>query len=62
MIEITRDDLLTPIWEGNTVYRETGMFVTKNDRLPLIYKPDKILKVTSYGDEKEYVEGKDFIL
>ena len=53
---------LFPIWLGNTVYCETGMFVGKDDRLPLLFSPEKILSVTSYGGDVLYEDGKDFIL
>lgn len=53
---------LTPIWEGNTVYCETGMFVGRDDRISLLFKPKSILRVTSYDGLTVYEEGADFIL
>jgi lysophospholipase L1-like esterase len=53
---------LIPLWEGNTVYRETVMFVGANDRAPLLFAPQEILCVTDYGGEIIYVQGEDFVL
>jgi hypothetical protein len=52
--------LLTPTWLGEVCYEETGLFRSEDDDLPLLYKPTKILCVTSYTKETEYEEGVDF--
>ncbi len=54
-----------PVWEGNTVYNETLMFVPnaktgKIDPAPLLYKPDKVLEVRSADLSKLYKEGADY--
>ncbi len=53
--------VLAPLWQGTEVYRESVMFVGKNDRASLLYPPKKILSVTSYGGDITYVEGEDFV-
>ena len=50
-----------PIWQGDTVYNETIMFVGENEA-PLLYDPDRVLAVLSYDLKTEYWEGKDFII
>ena len=51
---------LFPLWRGNSVYRETVMFIGKHDHAPLLYTPTEILSVTSYDGEVVYVEGVDY--
>lgn len=53
---------LIPLWEGDTTHRETVMFIGNKDRAPLLYKPTKILSVTSYTGDTAYEEGVDFLL
>lgn len=53
---------LAPIWSGNTVFCETGMFVGDSDAIPLLFSPEKILLVTSYDGLTAYEEGVDFVL
>lgn len=54
-----RDTYTLPIWEGDTVYNETLMFVGETEA-PLLYYPDKIISVLSYDLKTEYVEGEDY--
>ena len=56
------DTYVLPIWEGNTVFYETAMFMGEMGECKLLYTPIKILGVYDYGLQKEYVEGVDFIL
>ena len=61
------DAYMTPIWQGDTVYNETLMFVPdaktkKIEAAPLLYKPTKILSVRSFDLKTEYVEGFDFVV
>lgn len=54
-----------PVWEGDTVYNETLMFVPdaktgKIEPAPLLYKPDKVLEVRSADLNKVYKEGTDY--
>ena len=51
---------LMPLWSGDRVYRETVMFIGKNDSAPLLYVPTKIERVTSYDGSILYLEGEDF--
>lgn len=53
---------LCPIWEGDTVYCETGMFLGKEDRLPLLFQPTQILYVSSYDGSVTYENGVDFFV
>ncbi|MBE7087784.1 MAG: SGNH/GDSL hydrolase family protein [Clostridiales bacterium] len=53
---------LTPFWQGNTVYYETGMFYLEDGEITLLFTPDKVLSVTDYGLQKTYVLGKDYIV
>ncbi len=56
------EKVLSPLWQGELVYRETVMFVGHGDRAPLLYPPKQILSVSSYGGEITYLEGEDFLL
>ena len=56
------DTYVLPIWEGDTIYYETAMFMGKTGACELLYTPKKILGVYDYGLQKEYVEGVDFVL
>lgn len=55
------DTYTLPLWEGDTIYNETVMFVAENEA-PLLYTPEKILSVLSYDLKTEYIEGEDFIV
>ena len=52
---------LFPLWRGEQVWRETVMFIGKDDRAPLLHTPKEILHVTSYDGDTVYREGKDFV-
>ena len=56
------DTYVLPIWEGDTVFYETAMFLGETGECKLLYAPTKILGVYDYGLQKEYVEGVDFVL
>lgn len=53
---------LLPVWSGETTYNETGMFIGRKDRFALLFKPERILSVTSYDRQRTYREGEDFIV
>ena len=53
---------LSPLWQGQQVYRETVMFIGAADKAPLLYPPTEILSVTDYGGEVIYELGKDLVL
>ena len=62
MLEYCKYDHKTytlPIWEGDTVYNETLMFVGEN-AAPLLYMPEKVISVRSFDLKTEYVEGEDY--
>lgn len=64
MLEYQKYDLHTyihPIWEGNTVYNETLMFVGENEA-PLLYEPEKVISVRSFDLATEYREGEDYVV
>ena len=57
------DNLLVPFWEGEKVFDETIMLVSKNGgqaKARLFYKPEKILSVKSTDLKTEYKEGTDW--
>ena len=58
--EYNRNAWLKPVWNTREVYNETVLFVGENDEAGLLYKPEKVLSVRSYGLDKEYREGKDY--
>lgn len=53
-------NLLLPVWKGDICYEETGLFRSASDEIPTLYKPTKIISVTSYTKETTYEEGVDF--
>ena len=56
------NDLMQPIFAGNTVKNETVMFLEKGDVKTLLYPIDTIVSVTSYDGTVVYEEGKDYEL
>ena len=56
------DEMMQPIFLGNTVKNETIMFIEKGDVRTLLYPIDEIISVTSYDGKKVYKEGKDYEL
>ena len=62
MLEYCKYDHKTytlPLWEGNTVYNETLMFVGETEA-PLLYMPDQVISVRSFDLKTEYVLGEDY--
>lgn len=53
-------EYLKPIWDTDTVYNETFMFLGEEDEAPFLYEPIEILGVKNYCLDKEYIEGKDY--
>ena len=53
-------NLLFPVWKGDICYEETGLFRGVTDELPTLYKPTRIISVTSYTKDVTYEEGVDF--
>ena len=54
------DVYLKNIWEGDTVYHETAMFMTGKDTVKLIYPVDEVISLRSYGLDVTYIKGVDF--
>ncbi len=62
---LTFDEMLTPVWDTDTVYGESLTMVRDADgraAAPLLYPPIKILKVTNAACSEEYEEGRDWLL
>ena len=55
-------EYLTPIWQTEKVVNETFMFVAEEDAAPFLYPPTEILNVSNYTLDKQYIEGKDYII
>ena len=49
-----------PIWEGDTIYYETVLFVGEEDCAPLLFPIKEVVAVYNYGLDIEYVKGKDY--
>ena len=56
------DTYLFPIWKGNIIYHETVLFVGEEDEAPLLFVPTEIIQVTSYGLNRLYHNGEDFVI
>lgn len=54
------DTRMLPVWDGDTVYNESVMFVGVNDRVKLLYDPSEIISVRSKDLKTEYVKGVDY--
>lgn len=48
-----------PVWEGDTVYNESVMFVGEREA-PLLYQPDRVIAVLSSDLKTQYREGEDY--
>ena len=62
MMEYRKYNLETytlPLWEGDTVYNESVMFVDEREA-PLLYYPEKVISVLSCDLKTEYREGVDY--
>lgn len=53
------DAYTTPLWEGDTVYNETLMFVGETEA-PLLYTPERVISVRSFDLKTEYTPGEDY--
>ena len=54
------NEMMQPIFSGNTVRNETVMFMEKGDVKSLLYPIGEIVSVTSYDCTRTYVEGVDY--
>ena len=54
------NDLMLPIFSGNTVSGETVMFLDQGETKELLYPISSIISVTSYNGQTVYVEGVDY--
>lgn len=55
----------SPYWTNQVIYNETVCFYAENGAVQekkLMYKPAKILEVRSYGLDKLYEEGSDYVM
>ena len=56
------EEMMQPIFAGNTVKSETVMFLDKGESKALLYPIDKIISVTSYNGKRVYQEGRDYVV
>ena len=56
------NDLMQPIFAGNTVKNETVMFLDKGDVRSLLYPIQNVVSVTNYDGTVTYEEGKDYVI
>ena len=56
------NDLMQPIFAGNTVKNETVMFLDKGDLRSLLYPIKSVTSVTNYDGTVIYEEGKDYVI
>ena len=54
------DVYLKSIWEGDTVYQESALFVTGRDTVKLLYPVSQMISLRSYDLKTNYVEGVDY--
>ncbi len=54
------DRYILPVWQGDTVYFETVLFVGETDSAPLLYPIKEIIGVYNYGLQIEYKLGVDY--
>lgn len=62
MQKYSLEKYLLPIWEGDTIYNETVLFVGEEDVAPLLYPIKEVISVYDYGLQTEYFIDKDFII
>ena len=55
-------EIMQPIFKGQTTINETVMFLDRGDVKSLLYPIDEVLSVTSYDRSVTYEEGKDFVV
>ena len=56
------DKIMTPFWEGDTVYEETVFFLGKDEKKQLLFDAEEIISVKSFDLAREFVAGKDYYL
>ncbi|MBQ7161384.1 MAG: hypothetical protein IJR90_06730, partial [Clostridia bacterium] len=52
-----------PIWDATEVYAESLTFVRDENGVaeaPLLYAPERVIRLTDAREEREYSEGVDF--
>ena len=54
------NEIMQPIFSGNTVKNETVMFLDYGDERTLLYPVENMISVTSYDGSVTYTEGKDY--
>jgi lysophospholipase L1-like esterase len=57
---------MVPFWQADTIFNETVLlYQTTNDTAPngkLLFMPEKIIGINNFGQENNFLEGKDFII
>ena len=57
---------MKPVWEAGTVYQETAVFYVngdgKTENVTLLFRPETVVSVRSYGLDTVYSEGKDYVV
>ena len=56
------EELMQPIFSGNTSKNETVMFLDKGDVKELLFPIETVISVTSYDGSIVYEEGKDYVV
>ncbi|MBQ3088840.1 MAG: DUF4886 domain-containing protein [Clostridia bacterium] len=60
LYEYNEEIAATPVWEGDTVYHETVLFIPGRETAKLLYPIDKVISVRSYDLTMNYLEGVDY--
>lgn len=55
-------EYLIPIWQTDKIVNETFMFLGEEDEAPFLFLPTEIFRVSNYFLDKDYVEGKDYVI
>lgn len=60
----TDEERIIPFWQGNVMHNEQLMIVEKNGvtQGKLLYKPTRVISVRDWALNKEYEEGKDYVV
>ena len=56
------EQYLKTFYEGNISYYETALILGEEGEVSFLFSIKRVIEVMDYGQEKKYVEGKDFII
>ena len=56
------EQYLKTFYNGNISYYETALILDEEGEVSFLYPIKKVIAVMDYGQEKKYVEGKDYII